>query len=111
VHPQLEALCRQGWRERTSLQEPNPIRDLDRVACFGGHRTRSALLYGPGYSRRVVYLRAMESDAFWRELDASGAEVLYGIPADSRQGDLLEKGLRGGTLQDLGNSFYRVVRR
>jgi hypothetical protein len=109
--PQFRALAGQGWRERTALPNPALIRGVDRVACFGGYRTRSALLYGPDYGRQVVYLRAQEPEAFWRALEESGAEILYGVPQDSRQGALLEKGLQRGALRDLGDSFYRVVRR
>jgi hypothetical protein len=106
----VRALWRQDWHERSVLKEPEPARAATIVACFGGFRSRSALLYRPDYSRRVVYLRAEKSEDFIRDVLGSGAPVLYGIPGNSPQSDALAESLRRGVLEPLGNDFYRIVR-
>lgn len=100
-------LWRQGWRERTVLEEPAPVRGEDVVAC-AGQMGRAYLLYRPDFSRRVVYVRETGADALVDAAGRAGARILYFRPQGSTEHAMLDDGVRRGKLEALGGSFYRL---
>jgi hypothetical protein len=101
-------LARQSWSERSSLSVPEGIRRGETVAACGGYRARSYLLYGPDFSRRVVYLRPESTQDFLNQLRQSGARAVYFEPSSTVQQELLSSLLAQKKLEPLRNSFYRV---
>jgi hypothetical protein len=105
---QLRSLAGLGWRSRST--EPSELREVEggTVACFGGYAVKSYLAYGPGFSRRVAYLRASSSTDLVEGMKREGATLLLADP-DASQADILEGALRAGGLRALGDSLYRLV--
>jgi hypothetical protein len=103
-------LARQRWRERSALvlSEP-PVPDPD-VACLGGYRARSYLLYGPDFARRVVYLRPGPGSDPAEDMRRAGVRSLYAWPETAVQASALDRALRSGALERVGGHLYRLRR-
>jgi len=104
----VRVLASQGWRGRTALLLSEPPLRGPEVACFGGFRANSYLLYGPDFSRRVAYLRVASGAALMEEMAAEGVRILYAVPEDDAQRGILEAAIRTGGLVHLGGSFYEL---
>lgn len=104
----LGILAGQSWRERTALAfTRGPIAE-PRVACLGGFRANAYLLYGPDFSRMVVYLRPRDSDELVAEMRRQQVRLLYAVPASAHQQDLLDECLRDGRLRSEGGAMYAL---
>jgi hypothetical protein len=98
------AIYRQPWRERrapmlgTGFPEREPA-----IASLQGGGLFIYLLYGPGFDRRVVYIRESEPEAVVAAMRRQGVAVVYG----SREANaVLKRGVERGILkQDVGNFF------
>jgi hypothetical protein len=100
--PAFRDLCRQGWRERTSLKEPDAAKSEESVACLG-RMGRTYLLYRPDFSRRVTYPRIEQAERLTEE--AAGARVAYFKPSGANEHELLAECLRQRRLEPLGEFF------
>jgi hypothetical protein len=105
--PAFRDLYRQGWRERSALQEPDAAKGEQSVACLG-RMGRAYLLYRPDFSRRVTYPRIDRPEGMTEE--AAGARVAYFNPHSAGEHELLAECLRQRRLEPLGESFYRIRR-
>jgi hypothetical protein len=103
-----------SWRNRSSLAlKGSTLPPADSVAYFvaerGIHRGESYVLYGPDFSRRVVYLRGKTAAEIRSELAREKPRLLYrcqGSPADA---PLLQDLLRQGVLKESGARYYEVL--
>jgi hypothetical protein len=105
------ALARQGWRDRSVL----PVRGVnltgDSILYYLDepihNRGESYLLYGPDYSRRVVYLRGTTPSELVEAMDRSGTRLLYrSWVTTPKNAVLLDECLRYGLLRQLANQLY-----
>lgn len=103
----FRGLWRQGWRERTALEEPEAVRREDIVAC-AGRMGRAYLLYRPDFSRRVVYVREESADELAEAAGRAGARIAYFKPQGVAEHEMLDDGVRRGRLEALGGHFYRL---
>jgi hypothetical protein len=104
----LKVLAAQPWPTRTALSLAEPSLPDSRVGCFGGFRAKAYLLYGPDFSRKVVYLRPTSSSDLIETLQRSGVEHLYAAPVTIRDETLLGECVQRGRLKRVGGSFYRL---
>lgn len=73
-------LARQPWRERSAapaMLSGLPPRGEPVAALQGGGRF-GYLLYGPDFSRKVVYVRSASCDEIVTRMKAEGARMIYG---------------------------------
>ena len=95
----VSKLLRQDWYHR-SVENPmlgGP--STSSVACFGGHRTQSYVLYRPDYSREVVYLRSTSSEELIEGMKEGGASFLYARPRTREQRRVINTCVSKGWLQ------------
>ncbi len=116
VWKDARALAALPWRERSAaVTKGTTIPPADSVAYFIAepqiNRGESYVLYGPDFSRRVVYLRGKTASEIRGELEREKPRLLYrceGTPVDA---PLFKECLRQGFLKDAGNRYYEVVLR
>jgi len=102
----LLTLARQTWRHRSALEISEPrIPDVV-VGCLGGYRARSYLLYGPDFSRRVVYLRPQSQEDLEETLRLFGIRYLYAAPANADQRAMLDGAVGTLEMRLLGKHVY-----
>ena len=70
-------------------------------------RGESYLLYGPDYSRRVVYFRGKTAGDLERLLRESGAAWLYAAQVNPPKDPLIEELVRRGVLVSAGERLWR----
>ncbi len=99
-------LARQGWRERSALALTGDAVSGDSVGCFAGHSGTAYLLYGPDFSRRVVYLRPVDDRDLVERMRRAGIRLLYAAPASASQVQIVEEAVRDGRLKALGGHVY-----
>jgi hypothetical protein len=104
----LKALAAQPWRTRTTLLIREPELGEGPVACFGGYSANSYLLYGPSFSRRVVFLRSTSPDDLVEDMRRAGAEILYAAPMGGRQEEILRRCIRGGRLKSVRGKVFKL---
>jgi hypothetical protein len=115
VWKDVRALAALPWRERSAaVTKGTTVPPADSVAYFIAepllNRGESYVLYGPDFSRRVVYLRGRTASEIRRELEREKPRLLYrceGTPAES---PLFQECLRG-FLKESGGRYYEVVLR
>ncbi len=104
----LRILAAQSWRTRTALvlREPN-LRE-GKVGCFGGYPAFSYLLYGPDFSREVIYLRSDSADRLIEDMWREGLISLYALPISPQQREVVAECLRRGSLMSMGGHLFSI---
>jgi len=108
---ELARLEEQSWRERSVLDSHTLISLEPSVALFGGIQERAYLLYGPDFSRRVIYCRPKNLKELVVGMQKEGVSLLLAQPATEEQAHLLEEAIEQGELVVLNGSFYSLVHR
>jgi hypothetical protein len=95
----LAAMLKEGWRTRALLHPPElPLRDGPIGYCcddFGGVYS----MYGPAFSRRVVYLREGTLDQLLERLHRENVGLFYAEGGLKTRSALLAEGVRQGKLR------------
>jgi hypothetical protein len=104
----LRQLAGQSWNVRSSLPLSEEEVPAGPVGCFGGFTARSYLLYGPDFSRKVLYLRAQTAEELISQMKLAGVSTCYCKPRTARQAEVLRDALEGGGLVPLKGSFYAL---
>ena len=106
--PALQALARRPWLHRSADVLYDMECPVETVGYLGGNRGPVYLLYGPAFTRRVVYLRARTTDDLAELLSRSGVRLVYAQPGSRGQGDLLAEAQRTGLLRPLKERWFAV---
>ncbi len=72
------ALARQPWRKRAADMIAGLPKDAEPVACLQGGGLFNYLLYGPDFSRRVIYIRAGKPEEIVAEMRRLEVKRIYG---------------------------------
>ncbi|HVE39268.1 MAG TPA: hypothetical protein VNM14_05225 [Planctomycetota bacterium] len=105
-------LWSQGWRERSVAPLVfGPIPEADAIGCFFDVRRKPYPLYGPDFSRRLVYLRAASSDELIALMEKEGLRYVFAFPHHPEGMEVLEDCQRRGALKPWRGSFFEVVPR
>ncbi|RPH49655.1 MAG: hypothetical protein EHM91_02885 [Planctomycetota bacterium] len=112
----VKALAALPWRERSALVlEDSTLPPAESVAYFivepQLNRGESFLLYGPDFSRRVVYLRGKTASEIRAELEREKPRHLYRCQGTPLEAPLFQECLRQGFLKESGGRYYEVVLR
>jgi hypothetical protein len=100
----------QPWRERSVSALDHHPTPPGRLGCFGGYRTHSYRLYGPGFSNDVAYLRPTSAQKLLEGMEGAGVEVIYAMPSNLQQEAMLRECLTRGYLHRLYGPFYKRSR-
>jgi len=75
----IARLLGQSWRERSTavLHEAQDLPTGEPVAVYATRRTRTFMLYGPDFSRKVVYLRVRNAEEMREEMARQGIKYVY----------------------------------
>lgn len=107
----LGRLCRSGWRERTARPAAPSVEPGSPVGCAGEDLGFPYWLYGPDFSRRVVYLRETSSAGLLERLDREGIRTVYASPRTADT-STFQEAVAAGRLEafrdGLGSGFRRV---
>ncbi|HEV3025931.1 MAG TPA: hypothetical protein VG457_00075, partial [Planctomycetota bacterium] len=98
-------LVRQSWRTRVSIPLgglPDPGRS---IAWVGGPRANFYLLYGPDFSRKLLYPQAESAEDLLAVLSLESVTTLYGSSSNLSLRGACERGWVRRTI----GSFYEVV--
>jgi hypothetical protein len=103
------------WRERSAaVLKGSTLPPADSVAYFIAepqiNRGESYLLYGPDFSRRVVYLRGKTASEIRSELEREKPQLLYRCEGTPVENPLFQQCLQG-FLKESGGRYYEVVLR
>jgi len=101
-------LARHPWRERTMARILDVWHEGDVIGYYVDNRNVAYLLYGPGFSKRVVYLRPTSADDLVRALRRENVRVLYAAPAKLELLQILQEGERRGWLKRIGRNFFSI---
>jgi hypothetical protein len=100
-------LMRQPWRRRSAA----PMRDMvppgDPIAVYTTTRVPLYLLYGPDYSRQVVYLRISSVDRLVEAMEQKSLRHVF-VSLGMRAGYDLEEMVRTGRLRRSGKRFFTL---
>ncbi len=89
----LSSMLRQGWTERSSIPAPRAT-GLDEPVGYCSDNFGDAYpLYGPGFSRRVVYLRETTWEALLDRLKKEGVRVFFVEGAMRQRSRMIEEAL------------------
>lgn len=95
--------ARQGWRERAAFAVSSMPPPGEPVACAALGGSKIYLLYGPDFSRKVVYIRSAEGGEIVARMKAEGIRWVFATGPAAR--GLRECARRGLVLPALGNFF------
>jgi hypothetical protein len=102
----VRSLWSQPWRDRTvEVIAPD---EAESIAYFGGNEGEPYLLYRPGYSRKVVYLRVEAQEDLVAAMGRHRVQYLYAVPSGRRQRNLFASALSQGRLRKLKERLYVV---
>jgi len=94
----LASLASQDWRHRAAL--PPPAAGAEEPLAFCSDDFGPVYpLYGPGYSRRVVYLRDSTPEDLLAHLDREGVRTVIVSGALPRRRSVIEEAVRRGRLR------------
>jgi hypothetical protein len=106
----VKTLWSQGWRDRSAAAIYRADLPADSVAFFIAepihNRGESYLLYGPDYSRRVVYLRAKTVAEMIDEIDRERVRFLYRSRETEMTEFILQECIRQGHLRLVSGRLY-----
>jgi hypothetical protein len=77
------------------------------IGIFADVRRKTYPLYGPGYDRRLLYLRSATAADLVAEMDREGVRTVYAFPHHPEGKAVLEDCVRSGRLIPLRGQFYR----
>ncbi len=106
--PGVRALAATPWRERSIARSRADEPWGEAVVFLGANSGEPYALYGPDYSRRVIYVRAETPDEFRRDLVESGALLLYAWPGTGPQRRILDAGLQEGWLRPSAGRRFTI---
>jgi hypothetical protein len=109
----LASWARSGWRERSARPAAPPGAREEPVGCAGEEWPAPYFLYGPDFSRRVVYLRERTLPDLLARLTQEGVRTIYVTPRRAYDGAEWKEGVATGrfeAFQDALGSGYRWVR-
>jgi hypothetical protein len=105
-------LARVGWRERSLAPLYGIAVNADSVAYYVSgpwhKRGESYLLYGPDFSRRVIYLQANSSIQLIGQMRAARTRLLYASSTTAKRDALLETAVREGYLDHQEGRLYAL---
>ncbi|HXU11642.1 MAG TPA: hypothetical protein VN898_06725 [Candidatus Binatia bacterium] len=104
----FKGLARQSWSERSALSLLKASVEEKKVGCFGGFTAHAYLLYGPDFSREVVYLRVSSAADLVSEARTSDLRQIYASPSSSLQNAVLREAVLSGRLRQTSPSIYRL---
>jgi len=104
----LGVLVRQPWRARSAAGLCHAEIEGEVVGCTGGFTANSYLLYGPDFSRRVVYLRSTSAPGLMDAMKRHGLRALYGAPSSPAEGAVLEECEQRGWLRRTAKHVYVI---
>lgn len=99
-------LARQSWSERSALALQKSTVEEKEIGCFGGYTAHAYLLYGPDFSRKVVYLRASTAAELVGEIRKANLRRIYASPSSSLQNEVLREAMLSGKLRPSSASIY-----
>jgi hypothetical protein len=95
----LERLAGQSWVRRSSSEFFGfDVKD-PAVGYFASNRGSAYCLYGPDFSRRVVYLRSGSAEALLEDMKRAGITTLCIAPLADHEMKIIEDCLRTGKLR------------
>jgi len=97
--------ARLDWRRRSFGPDVGvPDVPYSRVGCYGDVSSMAYLLYGPDFSRDVVYLRPKSSEELIESMERRNLPALYAMTMYDRNGwgGLLARCVASGRLRRLG---------
>lgn len=108
--PQVVQLARQPWRTRTTaLLYDADLGGFDQaIGYYADDFGPAYWCYGPGYSRRVAYLRATGAPALVHEMRNAGVRVLYASPNTIADQKMLDKAVGSGLLVRIRSQIYAL---
>lgn len=101
----LASTARKPIQERASFPPPAVPGDRSPIGC-GENVARAYSLYGPDFSRRVVYLRDDTIDSLLAHLDRENISVFYVSPNRRGNTAMLDEGVRRGRLKPLPEGIW-----
>jgi hypothetical protein len=104
---QFLAMMKQPWRERSAAAMYDMPLTPEPIAVYATLRSPIYLLYGPDFSRRVVYLRLSGPDALVPELERRSLRRAY-VHLLRRPTYDLEDLVRRGRLRRLNERFFEL---
>lgn len=105
---QARQLWAQPWRERSMARVLEADGLPSRVGYYADNYGEAYVLYGPGFEREVVYLRALEPTALRDELRAAGIDTLYSVPGTAQRLRVIEAAVEQGLLERVRGRVYRL---
>ncbi|HVE39272.1 MAG TPA: hypothetical protein VNM14_05245 [Planctomycetota bacterium] len=105
----LRLLARQSWRERSTAASFGADIAARRVGYLAKNRGPAYVLYGPDFSRPVVYLRSTTADGLAREILEGGLDAVFAAPLGPEQTDAVGELARRGLLREERPRIFRVV--
>jgi hypothetical protein len=111
LNENFQSLWRQSWRDRTVKPFPQGWDAVEGVAYYvfepEHNRGEAYALYGPGLSRRVVFLKGSTLDEVIAEMEASRVSLLY-VARTSWPCDVLERVGTSPRFATLSKGFYQL---
>jgi len=108
--PHARTLAGMGWRQRSMARVFQAESKEPAIAYYVRepvhNRGESYLLYGPDYSRRVVYLRGSTADQVAAEMERDGVRRLYSARRNPPGDPVLADSLRRKLLEWPGGRFF-----
>ncbi|MBV8880657.1 MAG: hypothetical protein JO332_11865 [Planctomycetaceae bacterium] len=101
------ALARMPWRERSAAALLGVEPPASPVGVYANRRLPTYLMYGPDFSRRVVYLRSPQPADLPAELRGQGVTLLY-MGLQGRSVFVFNDLVRVGVFRPLTGRFYEL---
>jgi hypothetical protein len=101
------ALMRRPWRERSADALYKLTPPGDPLAVYATLRSKTYLMYGPDFSRRVLYLRVAGPEELAAEMERRGVRFVYVNILRRVQYDF-EELVRKGRFRDLGEGYFAL---
>lgn len=102
----IQALARQSVADRSALVLTSPPVTRRAIACFAEYAGQSYLLYGPDFSREVVYIRTTSPGDLLDQMQHAHAELLYAWPTSQPAKRVIEAAVLQRRLHHVGGHFY-----
>lgn len=108
----LEGMVHSGWRERSARPAAPAGRSDEPIGCAGEDWPTPYWLYGPDFSRRVVYLPERRLEDLLSRLAREGVRTIYVSPKEAFLAPGWKEGVASGRLEpfrdELGSGYRRL---